>query len=72
MFFLFSFSIAVPHPLARLLDGQIPYKDFQDYLGLGHLFIGSLFYGKNGLNYSKKNPSYRKEAAIQQYQFLGI
>lgn len=31
------------NPVRRLLSGQIPYKDFQDYLGLGHLYIGSFF-----------------------------
>ena len=29
------------NPVRRLFDGQIPYSDFQDYLGLGHLYIGS-------------------------------
>lgn len=29
------------NPVRRLLSGQIPYRDFQDYLGLGHLFAGS-------------------------------
>lgn len=28
------------NPIRRLLDGQIPYRDFQDYLGLGHLYAG--------------------------------
>ncbi len=27
----------------RLLDGQVPFKDFSIYLGLGHLFLGSFF-----------------------------
>lgn len=31
------------NPVRRLLSGQTPYKDFQDYLGLGHLYIGSIF-----------------------------
>jgi hypothetical protein len=31
------------NPVRRLLEGQIPYKDFQDYLGLGHLYLGSIF-----------------------------
>ena len=30
------------NPVRRFLNGQVPYKDFQDYLGLGHLYIGSL------------------------------
>lgn len=28
------------NPVRRFLDGQIPYRDFQDYLGLGHLYTG--------------------------------
>lgn len=31
------------NPIRRMLSGQIPYRDFQDYLGLGHLYLGSLF-----------------------------
>jgi hypothetical protein len=30
------------NPVRRLLGGQIPYRDFQDYLGMGHLYIGSI------------------------------
>ena len=30
------------NPVRRLLSGQIPYDSFQDYLGLGHLYIGTL------------------------------
>ena len=30
------------NPVRRFLSGQIPYRDFADYLGLGHLYIGSL------------------------------
>ena len=29
------------NPVRRLLDGQIPFKDFADYLGLGHLYLGA-------------------------------
>lgn len=29
------------NPVRRLLDGQIPYRDFNDYLGMGHLYIGT-------------------------------
>lgn len=29
------------NPVRRLLSGQIPFVDFQDYLGLGHLFTGT-------------------------------
>ena len=31
------------NPIRRFLSGQIPYKDFQDYLGLGHLYTGTIF-----------------------------
>lgn len=30
------------NPVRRLLDGQVVYRDFVDYLGLGHLFMGAL------------------------------
>lgn len=30
------------NPVRRLLAGQVPYKDFQDYLGMGHLYFGSI------------------------------
>lgn len=30
------------NPVRRFLSGQIPYRDFQDYLGLGHLYVGLL------------------------------
>ena len=30
------------NPVRRLFSGQIPYMDFYDYLGLGHLYVGSL------------------------------
>ena len=33
------------NPWRRLLDGQIPYKDFSVYLGSGHLFLGSILTG---------------------------
>lgn len=31
------------NPIRRLLNGQVPYRDFIDYLGLGHLLLGGLF-----------------------------
>lgn len=31
------------NPVRRFLSGQVPYRDFQDYLGLGHLYLGSIF-----------------------------
>lgn len=30
------------NPVRRLLAGQIPYRDFQDYLGMGHLYTGAI------------------------------
>lgn len=30
------------NPVRRFLAGQIPYRDFQDYLGLGHLYAGTI------------------------------
>ena len=29
------------NPVRRLLAGQIPYRDFIDYLGMGHLYLGT-------------------------------
>lgn len=29
------------NPVRRFLSGQVPYRDFTDYLGLGHLYLGS-------------------------------
>ena len=31
------------NPVRRLLSGQIPFKEYADYLGLGHLYLGTLF-----------------------------
>lgn len=39
------------NPIRRLLDGQIPYAEFQDYLGLGHLYLGALFTSLFGGSY---------------------
>ena len=30
------------NPVRRLLSGQVPYHDFEDYLGMGHLYAGSI------------------------------
>ncbi len=30
------------NPVRRLLHGQVPYRDFVDYLGMGHLYAGAL------------------------------
>lgn len=29
------------NPIRRFLDGQVPSRDFSDYLGLGHLYLGT-------------------------------
>lgn len=39
------------NPVRRMLDGQVPYKDFQDYLGLGHLYTGTIFTALFGKDY---------------------
>ena len=39
------------NPVRRFLSGQIPCRDFQDYLGMGHLYSGSLFTALFGGNY---------------------
>lgn len=39
------------NPIRRLLAGQIPYRDFTDYLGLGHLYLGSAITWLFGANY---------------------
>lgn len=39
------------NPVRRLLDGQVPYRDFQDYLGLGHLYAGAFFTALFGGSY---------------------
>lgn len=39
------------NPVRRLLDGQVPYEDFQDYLGMGHLYTGAIFTGLFGGNF---------------------
>ena len=39
------------NPIRRLFDGQVPYRDFHDYLGLGHLYSGSIFTALFGGSY---------------------
>ena len=51
------------NPVRRLLSGQIPYRDFSDYLGLGHLYIGSFFTFLFGRNY---------QASLIAFSFLTI
>ncbi len=31
------------NPIRRFLNGQVPYLQFVDYLGLGHLYLGTVF-----------------------------
>lgn len=31
------------NPVRRFLAGQVPFKEYADYLGLGHLYLGTLF-----------------------------
>ncbi len=39
------------NPVRRFLSGQIPYRDFEDYLGLGHLYLGTALTGLLGGTY---------------------
>lgn len=39
------------NPIRRFLNGQVPYDDFSDYLGLGHLYTGSIATGLFGGTY---------------------
>ena len=39
------------NPIRRFLSGQVPYRDFQDYLGMGHLYLGTIFTGLLGGKY---------------------
>lgn len=49
------------NPVRRFLSGQIPYRDFQDYLGMGHLYIGSFFTALYGGDY---------QGSLQAFSFL--
>ncbi len=49
------------NPVRRLLAGQIPYQDFQDYLGMGHLYLGTIITALFGGNY---------RASLQAFSFL--
>lgn len=51
------------NPVRRLLDGQIAYKDFQDYLGMGHLFVGAAATGLFGGTY---------RASLMAFSFLSF
>lgn len=39
------------NPVRRLLSGQIPYRDFEDYLGMGHLYAGTIITAVFGGDY---------------------
>lgn len=47
------------NPIRRFLAGQIPYQDFQDYLGLGHLYLGVIFTGILGGKYRASLVAFR-------------
>lgn len=47
------------NPVRRLLAGQVPIRDFVDYLGLGHLFAGGLLTGLLGGTYTASRVAFR-------------
>lgn len=47
----------------RVMDGQVPYRDFNIYLGMGHLYLGTLFTMIFGGNFS---------ASLVAFSFLTI
>ncbi len=47
------------NPIRRFLNGQVPYRDFQDYLGMGHLYLGTLFTGILGGKYKASLIAFR-------------
>lgn len=49
------------NPVRRFLSGQIPYRDFQDYLGMGHLYLGSILTALYGGDY---------QGSLQAFSFL--
>ncbi len=51
------------NPVRRLLDGQVPYRDFVDYLGLGHLYGGGVCTALLGGDY---------RASLTAFSFLTI
>jgi len=52
------------NPIRRLLNGQIPYRDFQDYLGLGHVYIGGILTWILGGNYRASLIAFRYAAYL--------
>lgn len=57
------------NPVRRFLNGQIPYRDFQDYLGLGHLYAGVLLTWLCGGNYKSSLTAF---SFLQLLSFAGI
>lgn len=51
------------NPVRRLLAGQVPYKDFNDYLGLGHLYTGTIMTVFFGGDY---------QGSLQAFSFLTL
>ena len=51
------------NPVRRFLSGQIPYRDFQDYLGMGHLYLGSVLTVLYGGDY---------QGSLQAFSFLSF
>lgn len=51
------------NPVRRLMSGQIPYKEFQDYLGIGHLYTGTMMTLLFGGTY---------RSSLMAYSFLSI
>lgn len=51
------------NPIRRLLSGQIPYLDFQDYLGIGHLFTGTAITALFGGDY---------QGSLMAFAFLSV
>ncbi|MBQ6687274.1 MAG: hypothetical protein IJN03_01985 [Bacilli bacterium] len=51
------------NPVRRFLAGQVPYLQFVDYLGLGHLYLGSIFTFLFGGNY---------QASLVAFNFISI
>ena len=52
------------NPVRRFLAGQIPYRDFCDYLGLGHLYLGTIFTGMMGGKYRASLIAFRLVAFL--------
>lgn len=51
------------NPIRRLLSGQVPMRDFQDYLGMGHLYLGGFMTALFGGNF---------RASLYAFDYLSI